>query len=81
MPVPLADAWGEPGAFAAWMREVDGGLRRELGFDGPDDGPPDALWRAYYEDGLSPAAAVESFLRSVGEILDGLDDEFGPLAA
>ena len=44
-------------SFDAWYKECDGIVSRRLGL-GVED-LPDATWRDYYEDGLTPDEAIE----------------------
>ena len=44
-------------SFDTWYKECDGIVSRRLGL-GIDD-LPDATWRDYYDDGMSPRDAIE----------------------
>lgn len=43
--------------FEQWYKACDGIVSRKLGV-GVDD-LPDACWRDYYDDGMSPSEAIE----------------------
>lgn len=56
--------------FEAWMKRVDDKLSDKIGMY--HDGLPDAQWRDWYEDELTPDDAIEEFA-------EVLRDEFGDL--
>ncbi len=50
--------------FDQWMESVDVGIQEAIGVSYKD--LPDQCYRAWYDDGLEPADAVQSILEEEG---------------